>query len=135
MQHPAIAHARRPDAGRRSSPHLAAWAALAPLIIATMPARAQGAPAMHYGAMDLPTSAAYCVGRARKAYDLVNVTDVQVTQWQVTGHRGNATVLVSCTPRTKVMAYLLVVATSTDSKAAEVLRNDVRTKIASMREI
>jgi len=114
--------------------HLCSLAVLATLAVAAVPAQAQGAPAMHWGAMDLPTGVNHCIGRTRKAYYDAGVTGDQATGWQVFGRKGNVSVLVSCAPRTAAASYLLVVATSPDSKAAELLRNDVRTRISRMRE-
>ena len=122
---------------RRQGPrcaHVCSLGVLATLAVAAVPAAAQAAPAMQWGAMDLPTGVNHCIGRARKAYFDAGVTGEQVTGWQVAGRKGNVGVLVSCTPRSDFASYLLVVATSPDSKAAELLRNDVRTRISRMRE-
>jgi hypothetical protein len=109
-------------------------ALFASLAVDAVPAQAQGAPAMHWGAMDLPTGVGHCIGRARKAYFDAGVTGEQVTGWQVFGRKGNVNVLVSCSPRTDAASYLLVVASSPDSRSAELLRNDVRTRISRMHE-
>ena len=109
-------------------------AVLATLAVGVVPAQAQEAPAMHWGAMDLPTGVGHCIGRARKAYFDAGVTGEQVTGWQVFGRKSNVSVLVSCAPRTDAASYLLVIATSPDSKSAELLRNDVRTRISRMHE-
>lgn len=105
------------------------------LLASTGLPRAQGRPAMHWGSMDLQTSLNNCLGRADKAFFDAGVGNVQKTGWQRYGEKGNANVLVSCAPRSNNSSYLVVVAASSDSRAAELLRNDVRARIARMREI
>lgn len=95
---------------------------------------AQGIPSMHWGGMELQTSVNNCVGRARKAISDARLNNTQVTGWQVYGRNNNAAVLVSCAAMTNNHSYLTVVASSSDSRAAELLRNDVRTRITRMRE-
>jgi len=96
---------------------------------------ANGPPAMHWGSMELPTNWGNCLGRVKKAFLEAGVRHTQKTGWQAYGQKDTASVLVSCTPRTIASTYLLVAATSNDSRAAELLRNDVRTRIANMREL
>jgi len=95
---------------------------------------AQGIPSMHWGGMELQTSVNNCIGRARKAVFDARLNNTQVARWQVYGHNNNAAVLVSCAAMANKRSYLTVVASSSDSRAAELLRNDVRTRIARMRE-
>src|ERR1044071_819272 len=104
------------------------------LLILVPPVAAQAVPAMHWGGMELQTSVNNCVGRARKAASDARLRDTQVNGWQVYGHTNNAAVVVSCAAMANKRSYLTVVASSSDSKAAELLRNDVRSRIAKMRE-
>ena len=97
-------------------------------------AEAQVAPAVQWGEMDLQTSLSNCLGRAKKAYFDAGVQKTQIAGWLVDGEKGSANVLVSCTPLASSTSHLVVVTTSSDSKAAELLRNDIRARIASMRE-
>ena len=106
---------------------------VAPLL-PSQSARAEGYPAMHWGAMELQTSVNNCVGRARKAFSDAGLRDTQQSGWQAYGTKGSAAVLVSCSALANNHSYLVVVGSSPDSKAAELLRNDIRTRIAKMRE-
>jgi hypothetical protein len=112
----------------------AAFAALANAFTPIV-AQAQGAPSVHWGATDLPTTVVNCLGRARKAFYDAGARNVQNTGWQVYAEKGNANVVVSCTPLNDQKSYLVLVAASPDSKAAELLRNDIRTRIARMKEL
>jgi hypothetical protein len=103
-------------------------------LLSSQSAQAQGHPAMHWGAMELKTSVNNCLGRAKKAFSDANLQDTQHTGWQSYGVKGNANVLVSCSIGSNNGSYLVVVAASPDSKAAELLRNDIRSRIAAMRE-
>lgn len=106
---------------------------VAPLL-SSHSARAQGHPAMHWGSMELQTSVNNCLGRARKAMADASLRDTQHGGWQAYGVKGNANVLVSCSLSNNNRSYLVVVAASPDTRAAELLRNDIRTRIANMRE-
>lgn len=103
-------------------------------VCASGAAHAQSAPSMQWGAMDLQTSQSNCLGRARKPYFDAQVERVQNTGWQVYGEKSGANVIVSCAPATQNLSHLLVIAASSDPKAAEALRNDVRARIARMVE-
>jgi hypothetical protein len=96
---------------------------------------ADGPPAMHWGSMELSTNWGNCLGRTKKAFLEAGVRHTQKTGWQTYGQKDNASVLVSCTPKTIASTYLLVTATSNDSKAAELLRNEVRARIARTGEL
>jgi hypothetical protein len=89
---------------------------------------------MHWGAMELQTSIGNCLGRAKKAFAEAHLQQTQQGGWQAYGVKGNANVLVSCSMAANNHSYLVVVAASPDSKAAELLRNDIRARIAAMRE-
>jgi hypothetical protein len=82
--------------------------------------------------MELQTSINDCLGRARKAFSDARPQDTQHTGLAGIRH-GSASVLVSCSSLGN-HSYLVVVAASPDSKAAELLRDDVRSRIAAMRE-
>lgn len=105
------------------------------LLLAATATRADAPPAMHWGSMDLKTSVNNCVGRGSKAFYDAGIRNAQKTGWIRYGEKGNANVLVSCAPLQNGGSYLVVTASSPDSKAAELLRNDIRTRIARMREI
>jgi hypothetical protein len=85
--------------------------------------------------MDLQTSVNNCVGRGSKAFYDAGIRNAQKTGRIRYGEKGNANVLVSCTPLQNGGSHLVVSASSADSKAAELLRNDIRARIARMREI
>src|SRR5437870_5780164 len=104
------------------------------LLLLANVARADGIPAMHWGGMELQTSVNNCLGRAKKAFFDTGVRNTQIGGWQTYGQKNNATMLVSCAAMSNNRSYLVVVATSNDSRTAELLRNDVRTRIARMRE-
>ena len=91
---------------------------------------ADGPPVMHWGSMQISTNWGNCLGRTKKAFAEAGVRYTQKTGWQAYGEKNNASVLVSCTPKTIASTYLLVAATSNDSKAAELLHNEVRALIA-----
>jgi hypothetical protein len=84
--------------------------------------------------MELSTNWGNCLGRTKRAFLEAGVRYTQKSGWQTYGQKDNASVLVSCTPKTIASTYLLVAATSNDSKAAEFLRNDVRERIAKTKE-
>jgi hypothetical protein len=84
--------------------------------------------------MELQTSVNNCLGRARKAFADASLRETQHAGWQAYGVKRSATVLVSCSTAANNHSYLVVVAASPDSKAAELLRNDIRSRIAAMRE-
>jgi hypothetical protein len=105
------------------------------LLASTGSPRAQLRPAMHWGSMDLQTGLQRCLGRADKAFYDAGVRNVQRTGWQRYGEKGNANIIVSCSPKSNGASYLVVVAASGNSREAELLRNDIRTRIANMREI
>lgn len=109
-------------------------AAVAAWLLSSNTALAQGHPAMHWGAMELQTSIGNCLGRARKAFADAHLQETQHGGWQAYGAKGNASVLVSCSMAANNHSYLVVVASSPDSRAAELLRNDIRSRIAAMRE-
>jgi hypothetical protein len=105
-------------------------------MLSSQSSQAQGNPAMQWGAMELQTSVNNCLGRAKKAFSDAGLHDTQHAGWQSYGVKGNANVLVSCSiGSNNGSSYLVVVAASPDSKAAELLRNDIRARIASMREL
>ena len=95
---------------------------------------AAGIPAMHWGGMELQTSVSHCIGRARKAFFEAGVRNTQIGGWQAYGQKNTGAVLVSCAALSNNRSYLTVVGTSNDSREAELLRNDLRTRIARMRE-
>jgi hypothetical protein len=130
-----ITTASRSPATRARLALLSAWTCTT-VIGACLPgvASAQATSAMHWGAMDLLTSHNNCLGRARKAYYDIGARNVQNTGWQVYAEKGGANVVVSCSPLNGGKSYLLVLTASPDTKAAELLRNDIRTRIARMRE-
>jgi hypothetical protein len=105
------------------------------LLLAAGAAYADAPPAMHWGSMDLQTSVNNCVGRGSKAFYDAGIRNAKQTGWLRYGEKGNANVLVSCTPLQNGGSHLVVTASSSDSKAAELLRNDIRARIARMREI
>jgi hypothetical protein len=84
--------------------------------------------------MELQTSVNNCLGRARKAFADASLRETQHAGWQAYGVKGSAAVLVSCSTAANNHSYLVVMAASPDSKAAELLRNDIRSRIAAMRE-
>jgi hypothetical protein len=108
-------------------------AGLGLLLVADLGAAA-GIPAMHWGGMELQTSVSHCIGRARKAFHEAGVRNTQIGGWQAYGQKNTGAVLVSCAALSNNRSYLTVVGTSNDSREAELLRNDVRTRIARMRE-
>jgi hypothetical protein len=105
------------------------------LLFAAGASHANAPPAMHWGSMNLQTSVNNCVGRGGKAFYDAGIRSTQKTGWIRYGEKGNANVLVSCTPLQNGGSHLVVTASSSDSKAAELLRNDIRARIARMREI
>jgi hypothetical protein len=104
------------------------------LLFAAGAACADAPPAMHWGELDMKTSVKNCVGRSHKAFNDAGVRNSQRTGWVRYGEKGKANVLVSCTPLQNGSSYLVVTASSNDSKAAELLRNDIRSRISRMRE-
>jgi|SRR5436305_5852189 len=98
-------------------------------------AQAGGPPAIQWGGMNLPTSVGNCLGRANKALGDAGVSNTQQSAWQWYGQRNGAAVLVACSPLSNTSSYLVVMASSDDSNEAELLRNDVRARIAAMREL
>jgi hypothetical protein len=97
-------------------------------------AQAGGSPAMQWGSMNLPTSVGNCLSRADKALSDAGVGNTQQTGWQWYGERSGAAVLVACSALSDTSSYLVVIASSDDSSQAELLRNDVRARIAAMSE-
>lgn len=95
---------------------------------------ADGHPVMQWGSMELTTSVNNCLGRTKKAFYDAAVQHSQTTGRQMYGEKGDASVLVSCSPLANGHSYLLVAATSNDSGSAERLRNDIRARIARMIE-
>jgi len=98
-------------------------------------AQAGGPPAMHWGGMNLPTNVGNCLGRADKSLSDAGVRNSQQSGWQRYGQRNGAAVLVTCSPLSNTSSYLVVIASSDDSSEAELLRNDVRARIAALREL
>jgi hypothetical protein len=124
------------DSHRTTMPlRMATSVAAIALSVAAGASQADAPPAMHWGSLDLQTSVNNCVGRGGKAFYDAGIRNAQKTGWLRYGEKGNANVLVSCTPLQNGGSYLVVSASSTDSKAAELLRNDIRARIARMHEI
>jgi hypothetical protein len=91
-------------------------------------------PAMQWGTFNLNISERNCSGRAKKALADAGLAERQESGWSHYGHSQHAAVLVTCVPLSPQSVYVIVLGSSTDGKAAELIRNDIRARIQSMRE-
>lgn len=92
------------------------------------------APAVHWGTFILNGRLGSSQGRATKALADIGCTERSGDGSVKSGRKGAVTILVICTPVSATKTSVCVVASSPDSRAAELLRNDIRTRIQKMIE-